>query len=72
MVQEVDFQSSGAEQARNCVRDHWPRHRGKILQGKRFLILKEMLHEMKYPDMGIVQEIMDGFNLIGNCGGGAP
>ena len=27
--------------------------------------------DMHYPDLGIVQEMMDGFDLIGNCGGGS-
>ena len=55
----------------NELRDHWPQHRRMILQGKRFLVLKEILMDMNYPDLGIVQEMMDGFDLIGNCGGGS-
>ena len=27
--------------------------------------------DMSYPDLGIVQEMMDGFDMIGNCGGGS-
>eukprot|EP00434_Breviolum_minutum_P031926 symbB.v1.2.028233.t1/scaffold2972.1/size66174/2 len=54
----------------NELGDHWPQHRRMILQGKRFLVLKEILMDMDYPS-GVVQEMMDGFDLIGNCGGGS-
>ena len=54
-----------------ALRDHWPQHRRKILQGKRFLVLKEMIEDMQFPDPGIATEMVEGFNLIGNCGGGS-
>ena len=53
------------------LHDHWPQHRRKILQGKRFLVLQEMIKDMQFPDPGIAKEMIEGFNLIGNCGGGS-
>jgi len=59
------------DQAQLALRDHWPQHRNKILQGNRFLALQDMIKDTNCPDPGIVQEMMDGFNPSGNCGGGA-
>ena len=42
-----------------------PRHRRAILQGKRFLVLKEILAEEGYPDLGLVDEMINGFELVG-------
>eukprot|EP00435_Cladocopium_sp_Y103_P048195 s286_g14.t1 len=47
-----------------------PKHRRDILRGKRFLVLKEMVEEMKYPDPGIVDSMIMGFDLVGQAGGG--
>ncbi len=47
-----------------------PLHRQKILEGKRILLLKEIISDMKYPDPEIADLIANGFDLIGTCGGG--
>ena len=47
-----------------------PPHRRKILEGKRILLLKEIIRDMQYPDPEIADLIADGFDLIGTCGGG--
>ena len=46
-----------------------PKHRRDILRGKRFLVLREMLEEMQYPDPGIVDSMINGFDLVGLAGG---
>ena len=46
-----------------------PHHRHKILRGKRFLVLKEMLSEMKFPDETLVDDIIRGFDSVGTAGG---
>ena len=45
-----------------------PLHRKKILEGKRLLVLKEILLEEGYPDVKLVQDIEDGFDLAGIAG----
>eukprot|EP00435_Cladocopium_sp_Y103_P066125 s1579_g28.t1 len=45
-----------------------PPHRKLILEGKRFLVLREMLREMDFPDETIVDDIISGFDLVGNAG----
>ena len=47
-----------------------PPHRRKILEGKRILLLKEIILDMQYPDPEIADLIANGFDLIGTCGGG--
>ena len=47
-----------------------PPHRRKILEGKRILLLKEIIRDMQYPDPEIADLIANGFDLIGTCGGG--
>lgn len=42
-----------------------PPHKRKILEGKRLLVLKEILIDEGYPDVQLVQEIEDGFDLVG-------
>ena len=44
-----------------------PGHRKKILEGKRLLILREILAEEKYPDLRLVDDIEAGFDLVGTC-----
>ena len=50
------------------LHDRLPPHRKKILDGKRLLVLKEILEDEGYPDVGLVQEIEDGFDLVGISG----
>eukprot|EP00435_Cladocopium_sp_Y103_P069221 s1948_g32.t3 len=40
-------------------------HLRHLLQGKRLLLLKEVLHELDYPDKELVNEIISGFTLHG-------
>ena len=41
-------------------------HRRKILDSKRILLFKEMLEEIKYDDVEVVQEIIEGATLTGD------
>ncbi len=45
-----------------------PCHRKKILEGKKLLVLKEMLADEMYPDQRLVDDIESGFDLVGTCG----
>jgi hypothetical protein len=47
-----------------------PKHRKGILPGKRFLVFREMVREMAYPDPGIVDAMISGLDLVGEAGGG--
>ena len=47
-----------------------PDNRRKILQGKRFLVLKEILADLQYPDQEVVDLMIGGFDLVGEAGGG--
>ena len=47
-----------------------PSHRRQILEGKRILLLREIIEDMNYPDPGIVDLIEKGFDLVGEAGGG--
>jgi hypothetical protein len=42
-----------------------PPHLRKILKGKRLLLLKEILTDLQYPDVGVVDDIISGFQLTG-------
>ena len=42
-----------------------PTHLRTILKGKRLLLLKEILLDLNYPDVGIVDDIISGFQLTG-------
>ena len=41
-------------------------HRRKILDSERILVFKEMLEEIRYDDMEVVQEIIEGATLTGD------
>ena len=47
-----------------------PPHRRNILKSKRFLVLQGILEYLKYPDLGIVQDMRDRFSLVGTAEGG--
>ena len=42
-----------------------PPHLGKILRGKRLLLFKEILIDLQYKDVSIVDDIISGFKLTG-------
>ena len=42
-----------------------PTHRRKILKGKRLLLMKEMLTELGYRDVTLVDDLISGFCLVG-------
>ena len=42
-----------------------PGHLQHWLKGKRFLLLKEVLTELRFPDENLVDEICSGFTLHG-------
>ena len=42
-----------------------PKHLAKVLEGKRLLVLGEMLADSGYPDAKIASEIAKGFDLTG-------
>eukprot|EP00435_Cladocopium_sp_Y103_P075591 s8_g60.t1 len=48
----------------------FPPNRKNILKGKRFLVLREILEDLGYPDLQIVQDMQDGFSLVGVAEGG--
>ena len=41
-------------------------HRRKILDSRRILLFKEMLEDIRYDDIGVVQEIIEGATLTGD------
>ena len=41
-------------------------HRQKILAPKRIRLFKEMLEDIQYDDLGVVQELIDGATLTGD------
>ena len=42
-----------------------PKHRQEILKGKRLLLMKEMLNELGYRDVSLVDDKISGFHLVG-------
>ena len=40
-----------------------PEHLRGILKGKRLLLLKEILHDLQYPDTTLVDDILNGFPI---------
>eukprot|EP00435_Cladocopium_sp_Y103_P062782 s463_g24.t1 len=54
----------GAEQQ---LHDGMPTQLKNILAGKRLLLWKEILQDLNYPDVAVVDDIMSGFALTG-CG----
>ena len=51
--------------AEEKLHDNLPGHLKSILKGKRLLLLKEMLTELQYTDVAIVDDIISGFKLTG-------
>ena len=48
------------------LHESMPAHVSVVLQGKRLLLLKEMLQDAGYCDVGIVDQIASGFDLMGH------
>ena len=48
------------------LHENMPAHISVVLQGKRLLLLKEMLQDAGYCDVGIVDQIASGFDLMGH------
>ena len=49
----------------DALHERLPCHLQQILKGKRLLLLKEILIDLKYPDVGVVDDIISGFKLTG-------
>ena len=47
------------------LKSFMPDHLQRILQPKRLVLWKEILMEASYPDMGVVEEVTQGTNLVG-------
>eukprot|EP00435_Cladocopium_sp_Y103_P012737 s4229_g3.t1 len=47
------------------LHDNLPDHLKSILRGKRLLLWKEILIDLKYPDSAVVDDIISGFALTG-------
>ena len=45
-----------------------PEHVRAVLKGKRILLTKELAASMKWPDMGLFDEMIAGFKLVGTFG----
>ncbi|CAJ1399746.1 unnamed protein product, partial [Effrenium voratum] len=45
--------------------DALPPHRRKVLQGKRLVLLREILQDAGYPDVKLAEDIAAGFDLVG-------
>ena len=48
------------------LRQSLPAHRREILEGKRLLLMKEMLTELGYRDVILVDDLMNGFKPCGS------
>jgi hypothetical protein len=42
-----------------------PLHLKRVLKGKRLLLWKEILVDLKYKDAGIIDDVIKGFSLPG-------
>ena len=52
-------------EAEQELKANMPKHAAKILQPKRLLLWKEILLDLEYPDMGVISELADGTELVG-------
>ena len=43
-----------------------PLHVGKIMEGKRIMLMEELANEMGWPDKNLFKEMREGFKLVGN------
>ena len=53
------------EQAKAELKAGMSEHRRKVLDSKRILLFQEMLKDINYDDMNVVQELVDGATLTG-------
>ena len=51
--------------AEDALKENLPPHLRKILAPKRILLFAEILQAEGYPDMGVVQELLEGTRLVG-------
>ena len=61
-------QGLGAESlapAEAALHDSLAPHLKPVLKGKRLLLWREMLESFEYPDLGICDEVVNGFDLVG-------
>ena len=47
------------------LKENLSAHRARILSTKRLVIFKRLLEEVEHPDLGIVDDIANGFDLVG-------
>eukprot|EP00435_Cladocopium_sp_Y103_P039415 s2955_g10.t1 len=52
-------------EAEKQLHDGMPAHLKNILDGKRLLLWKEILQDLNYPDVAVVDDIISGFALTG-------
>ena len=53
------------QQDENKLHNSLPLYLQQVLSGKRLLLLGEMMEEAKCPDVGLVQDIRQGFRISG-------
>ena len=47
------------------LHQNMPAHRQRVLKGKRLLMMREILQDLGYTDVGVVNAIIKGFDLVG-------
>ena len=57
--------SRGLSAAESKLKSNLPKHMETILQPKRILLWKEILEDIEYPDMGAIDELLGGTELVG-------
>ena len=50
---------------KRALKERMPEHLRLIMKGKRLLLWKEILTDLRYPDVAIIDEAINGFNLTG-------
>ena len=48
------------------LHDNMPKDVQVVLQGKRILVWKKLLEETNFPDLSIVDEVIEGLSLVGS------
>ena len=67
----IDFVKKWTDRARalqpeeNQLHAKMPPYLARVLSGKRLLLMAEMMEEAQCPDMGLIQDIQDGFRISG-------
>lgn len=68
MVQEVDSKGKDLNMEERELHEKMPIHRKAILKNKRLLLLREILAAEGYPDLEVVDQLAEGFPLVGLAG----